>query len=83
MILVDDVLYTGRSARAAIQAILDMGRPASIRFCVLVDRGHRELPIAADVTGVSVKTLANEEVRVCVEPLDSETAVYLVQVENV
>ena len=83
VILVDDVLYTGRSARAAIQAILDMGRPASIRFCVLVDRGHRELPIAADVTGVSVKTLANEEVRVCVEPLDSETAVYLVQVENV
>lgn len=83
VILVDDVLYTGRSARAAIQAILDMGRPAAIRFCVLVDRGHRELPIAADATGLSVKTLANEEVRVLIEPVDPEIAVYLVQVENV
>ena len=83
VILVDDVLYTGRSARAAIQAILDMGRPAAIRFCVLVDRGHRELPISADVVGLSVTTLPNEEVRVCVEPDDPESAVYLVQVENV
>jgi pyrimidine operon attenuation protein/uracil phosphoribosyltransferase len=83
VILVDDVLYTGRTARAAIQAILDMGRPAAIRFCVLVDRGHRELPIAADAAGLSVKTLANEEVRVLIEPVDPETAVYLVQVENV
>ncbi len=83
VILVDDVLYTGRSVRAAIQAILDMGRPAAIRFCVLVDRGHRELPIAADATGLTVKTLANEEVRVLIDPVDPETAVYLVQVENV
>ncbi len=83
VILVDDVLYTGRSVRAAIQAILDMGRPAAIRFCALVDRGHRELPIAADAVGLSVKTLGNEEVRVLIEPGDPETAVYLVQVENV
>lgn len=83
VILVDDVLYTGRSARAAIQAILDMGRPASIRFCVLVDRGRRELPIAADCVGLSVKTLEKEEVRVLIEPGDPETAVYLVQVEDV
>ena len=62
---------------------LDMGRPAAIRFCVLVDRGHRELPISADVVGLSVTTLPNEEVRVCVEPDDPESAVYLVQVENV
>ncbi len=82
VILVDDVLYTGRSARAAIQAILDMGRPSAIRFCVLVDRGHRELPIAADSVGLSVKTLDNEEVRVLIEPGDPETAVYLVHVED-
>jgi len=83
VILVDDVLYTGRSARAAMEAILDLGRPAAIRFCVLVDRGHRELPIAPDVAGLTVTTLANEEVRVLIEPNDPETAVYLVQVENV
>lgn len=82
VVLVDDVLYTGRSARAAIEAILDMGRPAAIRFCALVDRGHRELPIAADAVGLAVRTLENEEVRVLVEPGDSETAVYLVQVGN-
>lgn len=82
VILVDDVLYTGRSARAAIEAILDMGRPAAIRFCVLVDRGHHELPIAADVAGLSVTTLENEEVRVLIEPDDPETAVYLVKVED-
>ena len=81
VILVDDVLYTGRSVRAAMQAILDLGRPAAIRLCVLVDRGHRELPIAPDCVGLTVETAQNQEVRVMIEPIDSENSVYLVEVE--
>ena len=81
IILVDDVLYTGRSVRAAMQAILDLGRPAAIRLCVLVDRGHRELPIAPDCVGLTVETAQNQEVRVMIEPIDSENSVYLVEVE--
>ena len=72
VILVDDVLYTGRSVRAAMQAILDLGRPAAIRLCVLVDRGHRELPIAPDCVGLTVETAQNQEVRVMIEPIDNE-----------
>lgn len=82
VILVDDVLYTGRSIRAAMQALLDLGRPSAIRLCELVDRGHRELPIAADCVGLKVETAADEEVRVLVNPIDSEDAVYLVKVEE-
>ena len=82
VILVDDVLYTGRSVRAAMQAILDLGRPAAIRLCVLVDRGHRELPIAPDCVGLTVDTAQNQEVRVLIEPIDKENSVYLVQVEE-
>ena len=81
VILVDDVLYTGRSVRAAMQAILDLGRPAAIRLCVLVDRGHRELPIAPDCVGLTVETAQNQEVRVMIEPIDNENSVYLVEVE--
>ena len=81
VILVDDVLYTGRSVRAAMQAILDLGRPAAIRLCVLVDRGHRELPIAPDCVGLTVETAQNQEVRVMIEPIDKENSVYLVEVE--
>ncbi len=81
VILVDDVLYTGRSVRAAMQAILDLGRPAAIRLCVLVDRGHRELPIAPDCVGLTVETARNQEVRVMIEPIDNENSVYLVEVE--
>ena len=79
---VDDVLYTGRSVRAAMQAVLDLGRPAAIRLCVLVDRGHRELPIAPDCVGLVVETAQNQEVRVSIEPIDSENSVYLVEVED-
>ncbi len=62
IILVDDVLYTGRSVRAAMDAIMDMGRPAKIELAVFVDRGHRELPIRADVVGKSVPTSKLEKV---------------------
>lgn len=81
VILVDDVLYTGRSTLAAMRAILDLGRPAAIRLCVLVDRGHREPPIAPDCVGLAVETAQNQEVRVQVEPIDKENSVYLVEVE--
>ncbi|MDR1759846.1 MAG: bifunctional pyr operon transcriptional regulator/uracil phosphoribosyltransferase PyrR [Fibrobacter sp.] len=81
VILVDDVLYTGRSVRAAIQAIFDLGRPSAIRLCVLVDRGHRELPIAPDCVGLTVETDVDQEVRVLIRPIDEENAVYLVKVE--
>lgn len=62
IILVDDVLYTGRSVRAAMDAIIDMGRPSKIELAVFVDRGHRELPIRADVVGKSIPTSKNEKV---------------------
>lgn len=62
IILVDDVLYTGRSVRAAMDAIIDMGRPAKIELAILVDRGHRELPIRADFIGKSIPTSKNEKV---------------------
>ena len=81
VILVDDVLYTGRSALAAMRSILDLGRPAAIRLCVLVDRGHRELPIAPDCVGLTVETAKNQEVRVAIDPIDKENSVYLVEVE--
>lgn len=82
VILVDDVLYTGRSVRAALQAILDLGRPSAVRLCVLVDRGHRELPIAPDCVGLTVETAPNQEVRVKIEPIDQENSVSLVEVED-
>ena len=64
VVLVDDVLFTGRTVRAAMDEILDYGRPACIRLAVLVDRGHRELPIAADVTGLRLETALRDRVRV-------------------
>lgn len=81
VILVDDVLYTGRSVRAAMQAVLDLGRPSSIKLCVLVDRGHREFPIAPDCVGLVVETAQNQEVCVQIKPIDKENTVYLVEVE--
>ncbi len=78
IVLVDDVLYTGRTARAALEALMSFGRPASIRFCCLIDRGHRELPLAADYTGMSVPTHTTEEVLVKLKELDGEDAVYVV-----
>lgn len=82
VILVDDVLYTGRTVRSAMDALMSYGRPHSIKFCCMVDRGHRELPISADFTGMMVPTHASEEVRVLVNELDGEDAVYLVDVED-
>jgi pyrimidine operon attenuation protein/uracil phosphoribosyltransferase len=63
VILVDDVLYTGRTVRAALDALLDFGRPRSVQLAVLVDRGHRELPIAADYVGLTVATTPAERVK--------------------
>lgn len=82
VVLVDDVLYTGRSVRAAMEAVFALGRPSAVRFCCLVDRGCRELPIAPDCAGLTIATAPGEEVRVHIEPTDPENAVYLVGVEK-
>jgi pyrimidine operon attenuation protein/uracil phosphoribosyltransferase len=71
IVLVDDVLYTGRTVRAALNAICDLGRPAQVRLVVLVDRGHRELPIRADAVGLTIETKRSETVRVRVRPVDA------------
>lgn len=77
VIIVDDVLYTGRSVRSAMDAIIDFGRPASIQLAVLVDRGHRELPIRADYVGKNIPTSAGEKVKVALEEVDGEDGVYI------
>ncbi len=82
IILVDDVLYTGRTIRAAMDAIMDYGRPDSIQLAVLVDRGHRELPIRPDFVGKNVPTAADEQVRVYVNEMDGEDAIYLYEREE-
>jgi pyrimidine operon attenuation protein/uracil phosphoribosyltransferase len=68
--LVDDVLYTGRSIRAAMDALMDMGRPSSIQLAVLIDRGHRELPIRADYVGKNIPSSTDEEIQVQLEEID-------------
>lgn len=70
VVLIDDVLYTGRTARAAIDAVMDFGRPKKIQLAVLVDRGHRELPISADFRGKNLPTSRTEAVSVCVTEFD-------------
>jgi pyrimidine operon attenuation protein/uracil phosphoribosyltransferase len=82
VVLVDDVLYTGRTVRSAMDALMAYGRPRKIQFCCMVDRGHRELPISADYTGLYVPTHEQEEIRVKVKDLDGEDAVYLVNMEG-
>ena len=77
VVLVDDVIYTGRSVRAALDAILDKGRAAKIRLAVLVDRGHRELPIRADFVGKNVPTSHNERIGVQVTEIDGGDGVAL------
>lgn len=79
IILIDDVLYTGRTTRAALDALMDLGRPSTIQFCVLVDRGHREMPIKADFIGKNIPTSVNEEVKVKMQEIDDEDAVYLIE----
>lgn len=78
VILVDDVLYTGRTVRAAIDALLDFGRPKQIQLAVLVDRGHRELPIKADYAGKNVPTSNEEIIKVSFEETDGEDSVKIV-----
>ncbi len=80
VILVDDVLYTGRTIRAALDALMDFGRPAKIRLAVIIDRGHRELPVRADFTGKEIMTTAGEEVRVKLANVDGVDGVDLVEV---
>ncbi len=75
VVLVDDVLYTGRTVRAALDAIMDIGRPKSIQLAVLVDRGHRELPIRADYVGKNVPTSKNEIISVKLDEVDKEDSV--------
>jgi pyrimidine operon attenuation protein/uracil phosphoribosyltransferase len=72
LIIVDDVLFTGRTVRAAMDAISSFGRPARIQLAVLVDRGHRELPIRADYVGKNLPSAATEKVRVRLEQTDGE-----------
>ncbi len=79
ILLVDDVLYTGRSVRAAIDAIMDLGRPSSLALAVLVDRGHRELPITADFVGRAVATARDEEVQVQLREVDGVDRVLLLK----
>jgi pyrimidine operon attenuation protein / uracil phosphoribosyltransferase len=77
VVLVDDVLFTGRTVRAAMNAVCDLGRPARVRLAVLVDRGHRELPIEPDVVGLAVQTEWNEHVRVRLTPVDAADEVVM------
>ena len=81
MILVDDVLYTGRTVRAALDALTDFGRPKTIQCAVLIDRGHREMPIVADYAGMSVTTRSNQEVALKVMEIDNEDSVWLMEHE--
>jgi len=81
VILVDDVLYTGRTVRAALDALIDLGRPAGIQLAVLVDRGHRELPIRADYVGKNLPTAASEVVKVKLQETDDVDSVELWDME--
>lgn len=75
VILVDDVIYTGRTVRAAIEAVFSFGRPRSIQLAVLIDRGHRELPIRPDFVGKNIPTSKSEIIKVSVDEFDGETGV--------
>jgi pyrimidine operon attenuation protein/uracil phosphoribosyltransferase len=83
VVVVDDVLYTGRTVRAAMDALVDIGRPAAVRLAVLVDRGHRELPIRADHVGKNVPTSRDELVRVHLRETDGSDEVLIEQLEPV
>lgn len=81
VVLVDDVLYSGRTIRAALDALMDIGRPDAVQLAVLVDRGHRKLPIRADFVGKNVPSSSNESVRLFLEPVDGFTAVEILEVQ--
>lgn len=80
IVLVDDVLFTGRTVRAAIEGLMKLGRPASIQLAVLVDRGHRELPIRGDYIGKNIPTSKNELISVCLPEYDGKTCVELYEI---
>jgi pyrimidine operon attenuation protein/uracil phosphoribosyltransferase len=82
LVLIDDVLFTGRTTRAALDALMDMGRPASVKFLVIVDRGLRELPIRADFVGRKVPTLSGEEIRLRLNEVDDREGVWLVNSQD-
>jgi len=81
LVLVDDVLYTGRTIRAALDALMDYGRPASVQLAVLVDRGHRELPIRADYVGKNVPSASDESVRLFLEEVDGVSSVEILDIK--
>lgn len=81
IVLVDDVLFTGRTIRAALDALMDFGRPARIQLAILVDRGHRELPIRADFVGKNIPSSLNENVRLRLKDIDSYSCVTISPIE--
>ena len=82
VVLVDDILYTGRTIRAALDALMDIGRPSTVQLAVLVDRGHRQLPIRADFVGKNVPSSHEENVRLYLEEVDGRTTVEITNVEQ-
>ena len=79
IILVDDVLFTGRTIRAAMDALMDFGRPSRIELAILIDRGHRELPIQADYKGICINTEHTDMINVLVTEHDNQDLVYMEQ----
>ncbi|MDQ6747408.1 MAG: bifunctional pyr operon transcriptional regulator/uracil phosphoribosyltransferase PyrR [Candidatus Dormibacteraeota bacterium] len=79
VVVVDDVLFHGRTARAALDALTEIGRPSAVQLAVMVDRGHRELPIRADYVGKNIPTRISDRVRVCIEEIDGEDAVLVLE----
>lgn len=82
IILVDDVLFTGRTVRAALDELVDLGRPNTIQLAVLIDRGHRQLPIKADFVGKNVPTSLYEQIKVMLKDVDGEDAVLIVKLDE-
>lgn len=82
VVLVDDVLYTGRSIRAALDALIDLGRPSCIQLAVLIDRGHRELPIRADYVGKNLPTSRKESVKVLLKESDGKERVIIEEIKG-
>ena len=80
VVLVDDVLYTGRTIRAALDALMDIGRPSTVQLAVLVDRGHRQLPIRADFVGKNVPSSSDENVRLFLEETDGKSEVEILEI---
>ena len=82
IVIVDDVLYTGRTVRAAIEVLMDLGRPSNVQLAVLIDRGHRELPIRADFVGKNVPTANDEVIHVMVDEFDGQEQVTICKLQK-